>query len=77
MPRGVKKEVNFTNELAEIDAKIKKHKAQISTLENRRKDITELQEQAETKRLMEFLSQSGLSIADVIDKLSPSSEESA
>lgn len=77
MPRGVKKEVNFTNELAEIDAKIKKHKAQISALENRRKDITELQEQAETKRLMEFLSQSGLSIADVIDKLSPSSEESA
>ena len=77
MPRGVKKEVNYTAELAEIDAKINRHKAQISTLEARRKEIVDLQQQADAKRLMEFLTKSGLSIADVIEKLSPTYKESA
>lgn len=77
MPRGVKREINYESELAEIDRKITRHKEQIASLESRRNEIADIQRQAELKKLMDAISQSGMSVSDAIEKLIPSSSESA
>lgn len=77
MPRGVKREVNYTEELAEIDRKVARHKEQIASLEARRHEIEDLQQRAEATRLMTFLSKQGMSVNDVIEKLTAKYEESA
>ncbi len=73
MPRGVKREINYETELAQIEQKINKHKMQISSLEARRQEITDLQQKAEAEKLMRFLAKNALSVNDAIEKLSVSS----
>ncbi len=70
MPRGVKRAIDYSSELEEIEQKITKHKKQIESLEQRRKEINLLQQQAETEKLMKFLSETGISVNDAIEKLS-------
>ncbi len=70
MPRGVKRAIDYSSELKEIEQKISKHKKQIDSLEQRRKEITELQQRAETDKLMKFLSDTGITVNDAIQKLS-------
>jgi len=70
VPRGVKRTIDYTTELEEIEQKIVKHKKQIESLEQRRKDVTDLQHRAETEKLMRFLSDAGISVSDAIQKLS-------
>ncbi len=70
MPRGVKRAIDYSSELEEIEQKITKHKKQIESLEQRRKDISLMQQKAETEKLMRFLSDTGISVNDAIEKLS-------
>ncbi len=70
MPRG-KRQVDYRQELEEIEQKISKHKKQIESLEQRRKDVLSLQQKAEAEKLMRFLSSSGISVNDAIEKLTP------
>ncbi len=72
MPRGTKRIVDYSQELEEIEQKIEKHKKQIGSLEQRRKDVISLQQKAETEKLMKFLSSSGITVSDAIEKLSTS-----
>ncbi len=70
MPRGVKRAIDYSSELEEIEQKIVKHKKQIESLEQRRKEISSMQQKAETEKLMRFLSDTGISVNDAIEKLS-------
>jgi len=70
MPRGVKRAIDYSSELEEIEQKIAKHKKQIESLEQRRKEISSMQQKAETEKLMRFLSDTGISVNDAIEKLS-------
>ncbi len=70
MPRGVKRTIDYSSELDEIEQKIVKHKKQIESLEQRRKEVSSMQQKAETEKLMRFLSDSGISVSDAIEKLS-------
>ncbi len=70
MPRGVKRAIDYSSELEEIEQKIEKHKKQIESLEQRRKEISSMQQKAETEKLMRFLSDTGISVNDAIEKLS-------
>ncbi len=72
MPRGTKRIVDYSQELEEIEQKIEKHRKQIGSLEQRRKDVISLQQKAETEKLMKFLSSSGITVSDAIEKLSTS-----
>lgn len=67
---------NYRNELREISRKIEKHKAQIATLEARRKKVETLLEKAQSEKLAQFLSETGLSVNDVISRLSDSTDDS-
>ncbi len=72
MPRGAKRLVDYSQELEEIEQKIEKHKKQIVSLEQRRKDVIALQQKTEAEKLMRFLSSSGITVNDAIEKLSTS-----
>lgn len=77
MPRGVRRIVNYDSELAEIDRKIASHKEQIHQLEDRRKEIVEQQQRADSERMMSFLKQQGISVEDAISLLSPAATVTA
>ena len=77
MPRGVRRTINYDSELAEIERKIVGHKEQIRQLEDRRKEIAEQQQRADSERMMAFLKQQGLSVEEAISQLSPVTDETA
>jgi len=75
MPRGVRKRVNYEEELKEIERKIAKHKMQIAALESRQKDITVLQDKAQMDSLMKLMEEKGMSIDDLISTLETDAED--
>ena len=77
MPRGVKRVIDYSQEMSELDAKIQKHQAAISALNERKSEISNLQKQEEVKRLTDFLERSGMTIEQVINQIQSKDEESA
>ena len=64
MPRGVRKQVNYTEELKKIEK-------QMSALEAKRKELLTQKNEADMKALSEFIAANDLSAADAIAILSP------
>lgn len=62
MPRGVRKTVNYQSELEEIHTKVSKYKQYIENLEARKKELLQLQRQADADRLMDFLERNALTV---------------
>lgn len=77
MPRGVRRSINYDSELTEIDRKIAVHKEQIRQLEDRKKEVIELQQRADAQRMMEYLKHHGISVDMAISQLSISMGEPA
>lgn len=65
MPRGVKKERNFAEEIALIDAKISEYESKIKTLKSQLVFIQKAHEQNDLRNLNKLLSESGLSVDEI------------
>lgn len=66
MPRGVKKQVNYDEKLAKIDARIIHHKNSITELEEEKKLIFIQKEEAELKELQSLIVSSGKTPAEFL-----------
>lgn len=66
MPRGVKKQVNYEDEIKKIDAQIAKHKKAITALKNHKKDLQGKREKYDLSRLRNVLQTSGMSIEELL-----------
>lgn len=64
MPRGVRKQVNFTEELQKIEK-------QMADLEAKRKELLAQKNEADMKSLSEFIAANNISAAEAIAILSP------
>ena len=69
MPRGVRR-ADYTSELHEIDEKIRRYKESIAALESRRKEVLALQKKNEAEKLFSFMDTTGLTVDEIIAKLS-------
>lgn len=69
MPRGVRRVADYTHELEELNAKIKKHEDAIATLNDRKQDVVDLQKQEELGKLATFLDHSGMTVDQAIAQL--------
>lgn len=70
MPRGVKRTINITEEIAAVDAKIQRHEKSIAELKSMRSQLEDQQYRQDTGRLMEAITMNGMTIDDAIEKLS-------
>ena len=77
MPRGVRKTVNYQSELEEIHTKVSKYKQYIENLEARKKELLQLQRQADADRLMDFLERNALTVDAAMTALVPTESASA
>lgn len=70
MPRGVKRTINITEEIAAVDAKIQRHEKSIAELKSMRSQLEDQQYRQDTGRLMQAITMNGMTIDDAIEKLS-------
>jgi len=66
MPRGVKKQINYDEELAKIDARITHHQNSIAELKEEKKSLLAQKEATELKELQDLIRQSGKTTAEFI-----------
>lgn len=64
MPRGVRKAINYDEELRKIDERI-------GLLTEKRKEILEKKANADMRALTEFITNNNMTVADAIAILSP------
>lgn len=70
MPRGIKKEINYEEEIKLLDEKIKKYKNLISEVTEQKKQLIEQKKQSKIQELINCIETSGKSIDDVIKQIS-------
>lgn len=71
MPRGVKRERNISEEIANINAQIAKHESTIKSLKLQLSALQEEQEQSELRSLNKLLKETGMTpqeLAGMINK---------
>lgn len=66
MPRGVKKSVNYDEELIKIDAQITRWTNTIKELQDKKADLQSQKEQKELSELKEVVESSGMTVHDLI-----------
>ena len=66
MPRGVKKSVNYEEELMKIDAQITRWTNTIKELQDKKDTLTSEKEQKELCELKEVVESSGMTVHDLI-----------
>lgn len=71
MPRGVKREINYEEELQRIDMRITRHKNAIQELQEKRREMIREKEQKEISALYEAVKASGKPIGDLIAEIAP------
>ena len=76
MPRGVRKQINYDDELMKIDAQMTKWKNTISELEDQKKSLIQQKEQTEMSELYQFIKQSGKTPNEILAELTPNKAKS-
>lgn len=66
MPRGVKKSVNYEEELLKIDAQITRWTNTIKELQDKKAAVLREKEQKELSELKEVVESSGMTVHDLI-----------
>lgn len=77
MPRGVKKIINYDEEIEHIDMRIEKYKKELAELNERRQELVNTKRQNEVSALYEALQHSGMSVSDALTALGLNSDQSA
>jgi chromosome segregation ATPase len=70
MPRGVKKQKNYEEEIALIEEKIASHESKIKTLRLQLESLRKEREQKNLQELNRLINQSGMSIDDISKMIS-------
>lgn len=69
MPRGVKVQKSYDEQIAAINSKIEKHEGQIADLKTKRQELLNRQEQQNMKDLQEYMAKNSLTPDEVLAKL--------
>lgn len=77
MPRGVRRERNYAEEMAAIDSKIADYEGKIKTLKAQLVFLRKEQEHNDLRELIKVLNDSGLSASEVASLIKKPKEEIA
>ena len=66
MPRGIKKQINYSEELSKIDARIIHHQNNIKELKEKREELLQQKDKEEIVSLKNYLIQNHLTTPDLI-----------
>lgn len=66
MPRGVKKQINYDEEISKIETRITHHKNSIAELEEQKNSFIAKKEEAELKQLRDIIKESGQTPAEFL-----------
>ena len=69
MPRGVKKEINYKEEIERVNLRIVHHENSIKELEEKRENLIQRKTQNDVNILTNYLNQNNLSAEDLIAQL--------
>lgn len=69
MPRGVRKEINYKEEIEKINLRIVHHENSIKELEEKRNDLIQRKNQKDVNFLTDYLSKHNLSAEELINNL--------
>ena len=69
MPRGVKKEINYKEEIERVNLRIVHHENSIKELEEKRENLIQRKNQRDVSILTNYLTQHNLSAEDLIANL--------
>lgn len=69
MPRGVKKEINYKEEIERVNLRIVHHENSIKELEEKRENLIQRKNQRDVNILTNYLTQHNLSAEDLIANL--------
>mgnify|MGYP006966740625 CR=1 FL=1 len=66
MPRGIKKQINYSEELSKIEARIIHHQNSIKELKEKREELLQQKDKEEIVSLKNYLTQNHLTTQDLI-----------
>ena len=69
MPRGIKKEINYQEEIEKVNLRIVHHEKSIKELEEKRENLIQRKNQRDVNILTNYLTQHNLSAEDLIANL--------
>lgn len=69
MARGIKKQINYDDEIAKIDAQITKHTNTISELKERKSELLSQKQHAELLELNNYLKSKNVNVSDLLKQL--------
>lgn len=69
MPRGIKKEINYQEEIEKVNLRIVHHENSIKELEEKRNELIQRKTQRDVNVLTNYLTQNNLSAEDLIANL--------
>ena len=70
MPRGVKKEINYAEEIQKVEMRIIHHQTSIKELEEKRQNLINQKNEKDMNLLLSFLSENNISAEDLLKQLS-------
>ena len=69
MPRGIRKEVNYKEEIERVNLRIVHHENSIKELEEKKENLIQRKTQRDVNVLTNYLTQNNLSAEDLINNL--------
>ena len=69
MPRGVKRQIDFDEEINKIDMKITRWTNTIKELQEEKRKLEDKKKKKELSALYNIIQSSGLSVAEVVERL--------
>ena len=69
MPRGVKKEINYAEEIQKVEMRITHHQNSIKELEEKRQILIQQKNEKDMNLLFTFLSENNISAEDLLQQL--------
>jgi len=69
MPRGIRKEVNYTEEIQKVEMRIVHHQNSIKELEEKKERLISQKNEKDMNLLTNYLQQNNLSAGDLLQQL--------
>jgi hypothetical protein len=70
MPRGVKKEINYVEEIQKVEMRITHYQTTIKELEEKKQNLITQKNEKDMNLLLSFLSENNISAEDLLKQLS-------
>lgn len=70
MPRGIKKEINYAEEIQKVEMRITHYQTTIKELEEKKQNLITQKNEKDMNLLLSFLSENNISAEDLLKQLS-------